>query len=136
MIVEALMESPWRGDPERDEALHEAIHATLGLWGFCEVLADQCSTETDERMATTTRVVRHCAKVCETAIVELANWEMIVPGALGPPLRPASEPAKRPTPTSSGTVRSCTLDQVHIAMSCTTPYTACGGPCLLSPIAG
>jgi hypothetical protein len=82
MIVDYLMESRWTGDSKRDEALHEAIHTTLGLWGFCEVLAHQCSTETDERMATTTRVVRHCAKVCETAIVELANWEMIVPGAL------------------------------------------------------
>jgi|SRR5215211_9509391 len=82
MIVDSLMESRWTGDSKRDEALHEAIHTTLGLWGFCEVLAHQCSTETDERMATTTRVVRRCAKVCETAIVELANWEMIVPGAL------------------------------------------------------
>jgi hypothetical protein len=82
MIVEALMKSCWTGDPERDEALHEAMHATLGLGGFSAVLADQCSTETDERMAATTSVVRHCEEECQTTMVALANWETGDPGAL------------------------------------------------------
>ena len=82
MIVEALMESCWTGDPERDEALHEAIHATLGLPGFCAVLAAEGSTETDERMPTTISIVRRCEEVCRTAMVELARWETIDPGAL------------------------------------------------------
>ena len=82
VIVDVLMETCWTGDPERDEALHEAIHTTLGLWGFCTVLADKCSTETDERIATTTSVVRRCAKVCQTTMVALANWETGNPGAL------------------------------------------------------
>jgi hypothetical protein len=82
VIVESLMENRWPGDPERDEALYEAIHTTLGLWGFSAVLADQCSTETDERMATTTSVVHHCARVCQTTMVALARWETGDPGAL------------------------------------------------------
>jgi hypothetical protein len=82
VIVDALMESGWHGDPGRDEALHEAIHTTLGLEAFCAVLADQCSTETDERMATTTSVVRHCEKVCKTTMVALANWETADLGAM------------------------------------------------------
>jgi hypothetical protein len=82
MIVEALMKSCWTGDPERDEALHEAMHATLGLGGFSAVLADQCSTETDERMAATTSVVRHCEEECQTTMVALANWDTVDPGAL------------------------------------------------------
>jgi hypothetical protein len=82
MIVEALMKSCWTGDPERDEALHEAMHATLGLGCFSAVLADQCSTETDERMAATTSVVRHCEEECQTTMVALANWDTVDPSAL------------------------------------------------------
>jgi hypothetical protein len=55
--------------------LYEAIQTTLGLSAFCAVLAEECSTETDERMATTTSVVRHCAEVCQTTMVALACWE-------------------------------------------------------------
>ena len=81
-IVIALMENFWLGDQERDEALHEAIHTTLGLGSFCAVIADQCSTETEERMATTTSIVRHCAKVCKTTMVALARWDTVDPGTL------------------------------------------------------
>jgi hypothetical protein len=82
MIVDFLMESRWTGNVERDEVLHGAIHATHSLLGFSAVLADQCSTETDERMATTTSVVRHCEEECQTTMVALANWETGDPGAL------------------------------------------------------
>jgi hypothetical protein len=75
VIVDYLMESNWPGDPERDEALYEAIHTTLGLSSFCAVLAEQCSAETDERTATTIRVVRKCAHVCQATMVTLARWE-------------------------------------------------------------
>jgi hypothetical protein len=81
-IVDALMVSCWSGDWDHDEVLREAIQTTLGLSGFGTVLAAKCSAETDERMATTTSAVRHCAKECKTTMVALANWETIVPGAL------------------------------------------------------
>jgi hypothetical protein len=75
LIPDVLMESCWPGDPERDKVLYEAIHTTLGIQSFCTVLAEECSTETDERTGITVNVLRRCDEAGRDAHVALACWE-------------------------------------------------------------
>jgi hypothetical protein len=43
---------------QRDHVLNAAIGATIGYMTHCQVLAKRFSTETDERIVTTAKVVR------------------------------------------------------------------------------
>jgi len=53
------MESCWTGELHRDDVLDTAIGTTIGYMAHCQLLAKQFSTETDERLVTTAKVVRH-----------------------------------------------------------------------------
>jgi hypothetical protein len=74
-IVDALMESCWPGESQRDHALNAAIGATIGYMTHCQVLAKRFSTETDERIVTTAKVVRRSEEVSRNTWMELKCWE-------------------------------------------------------------
>lgn len=74
-IVDALMQSDWMGEPQRDHALNAAIGATIGYMAHCQLLAKRFSTETDERLVTTAKVVRQSEEVSRNTWMELKCWE-------------------------------------------------------------
>ena len=74
-IVGPLMEGCWLEELRRDDVLNAAIEATIGYMAHCQVLAKQLSTETDERIGTTAKVVRQSEEVSRNTWIELRCWE-------------------------------------------------------------
>ena len=74
-IVDALMEGGWPGEPQRDHALNAAIGATIGHMAHCQVLAKRFSTEADERVVTTAKVVRRSEERSRSTWMALKCWE-------------------------------------------------------------
>jgi hypothetical protein len=74
-IVDALMESCWPGEPQRDDVLATAIGRTLGYMAHCQLLAKRFSTETDERLVTTAKVVRQSEEVSHNTWIALKCWK-------------------------------------------------------------
>src|ERR671921_1599892 len=62
-IVDFLMECCWPGDLDRDYVLCAALRTTIGYMVSCQVLAKRFSTETDERLVSTAKVVRRSEQV-------------------------------------------------------------------------
>jgi hypothetical protein len=81
-IVGALMEGCWSEELRRDDVLNAAIEATIGYMAHCQVLAKQLSTETDERIVTTAKVVRRSKEVSRNTWLALRCWETGDPNEL------------------------------------------------------
>ena len=74
-IVDALMESCWTGELHRDDVLDTAIGTTIGYMAHCQLLAKRFSTETDERLVTTAKVVRQSEEASHNTWIALKCWE-------------------------------------------------------------
>jgi hypothetical protein len=75
MDFDELMESCWSGDPERDEALNDALENITSCRLGCELFVAMASTENDERLPATIEVARRCAEVCQATSEKLMLWE-------------------------------------------------------------
>jgi hypothetical protein len=77
-IVDFLMTSCWPGDLDRDYVLGAALRTTIGSMVSCQVLlAKRFSTETDERLVTTAKVVRRFEKVSHNTWIALKCWRTV-----------------------------------------------------------
>jgi hypothetical protein len=76
-IVDFLMESCWPGDLDRDYVLCAALRTTIGYMVSCQVLAKRFSTETDERLVTTAKLVRRFEKVSRNTWMALKCWRTV-----------------------------------------------------------
>ena len=76
-IVDFLMESSWPGDLDRDYVLCAALRTTIGYMVSCQVLAKRFSTETDERLVTTAKVVRRSEQVSHNTWMALKCWRTV-----------------------------------------------------------
>jgi hypothetical protein len=77
-IVDFLMESCWPGDLDRDYVLGAALRTTIGSMVSCQVLlAKRFSTETDERLVTTAKVVRRSEQVSHNTWMALKCWRTV-----------------------------------------------------------
>jgi hypothetical protein len=77
-IVDFLMASCWPGDLDRDYVLGAALKATIGSMVSCQVLlAKRFSTETDERLVTTAKLVRQLEKVSHSTWMALKCWRTV-----------------------------------------------------------
>ena len=74
-IVDVLWAGYWPMGPQRFYSLKAAIGATIGYMALCQVLAKRFSTETDERIVTTAKVVRRSEVVSRNTWIALRCWE-------------------------------------------------------------
>jgi hypothetical protein len=74
-IVEELMDGCWPREELRVHVLNEAIATTIGYTLTCQLLAYQFSTETEERIVTTAKVVRKSEEVSRNTWLALRCWE-------------------------------------------------------------
>ena len=76
-IVDFLMESCWPGDLDRDYVLVAALRTTISCMLSCQVLAKRFSTETDERLVTTEKLVRRAEEVSHNTWMALKCWSTV-----------------------------------------------------------
>ena len=77
-IVDFLMTSCWPGDLDRDYILGAALRTTIGSMVSCQVLlAKRFSTETDERLVTTAKLVRRFEMVSHNTWMALKCWRTV-----------------------------------------------------------